>query len=73
MGKKTQKSLSLVGRKAFPLSNILNWSLLEIKVTLPVLDALDAALQLVEELRVDVLEVVLDALPALALDGKHFK
>ena len=65
MGKKTQKSLSLVGRKAFPLSNNLNWSLLEIQVSLPVLDAFDAALQLVQELRVDVFEVVLDELPGL--------
>ena len=48
----------------FILSNNLIWSLLEIQVSLTLLDALDAALQLVQELRVDVLEVVLDALPA---------
>ena len=33
-------------------------------------DALDAGLQLIQELRVDVLEVVLDALPAF---GGHFR
>ena len=41
---------------------------LEIQVSLALLDALDAALQLVQELRIDVLEVVLDALPALGCD-----
>ena len=41
---------------------------LEIKVSLTLLDALNAALQLVQELRVDVLEVVFDALPALGGD-----
>ena len=41
---------------------------LEIQVSLTVLDTLDAALQLVEELRVDVLEVVLDALPTFGSD-----
>ena len=41
---------------------------LEIQVSLALLDALDAALQLVQELRVDILEVVLDALPALGGD-----
>ena len=37
---------------------------LEIQVSLALLDALNAALQLIQELRVDVLEVVFDALPA---------
>ena len=41
---------------------------LEIQVSLAVLDALNTALQLVQELRVDVLEVVLDALPAFGGD-----
>lgn len=38
---------------------------LEIQVSLALLDAIDAALQLVQELRVDVFEVVLDELPGL--------
>ena len=41
---------------------------LEIKVSLTIFDALNAALQFVQELRVNVLEVVLDALPAFGGD-----
>ena len=42
--------------------------LLEIQISLALLDALDAGLQLVQELRIDILEVVLDAFPALGGD-----